>query len=44
MRPVLSLDSDTVGLFALSPDNRTIYFERRSDEADIWILTFNEEP
>jgi len=28
---------------AISPDNKTIYFERRRDEADIWMLTLNEE-
>ena len=33
-----------VGSFSLSRDNRTIYFERYlEEEADIWMLTLNEE-
>jgi len=34
---------DLDGVFSLSPDNRTIYFERYLEEADIWMLTLNEE-
>jgi hypothetical protein len=42
---VLSLEPDTVGdFFDLSRDDRTIYFSRRHSEADIWMLTLNEEP
>jgi hypothetical protein len=29
--------------FTLSKDNRTIYFTRGLREADIWMLTLNEE-
>jgi hypothetical protein len=29
--------------FSLSPDNRTIYFDRLLEEADIWMLTLNEK-
>jgi len=29
--------------FSLSRDNRTIYFDRYLQEADIWMLTLNEE-
>jgi hypothetical protein len=29
--------------FSLSQDNRTIYFDRFLEEADIWMLTLNEE-
>jgi Tol biopolymer transport system component len=37
--------SDSVGsYFALSPDNRTLYFSRSQNEADIWVLTLIEEP
>jgi WD40 repeat protein len=31
------------GMFSLSRDNRTIYFHRHLEEADIWLLTLNEE-
>jgi len=34
---------DLGGWFSLSRDNRTIYFERYLQEADIWMLTLNEE-
>jgi Tol biopolymer transport system component len=30
-------------LYATSPDNQFIYFSRQTDEADIWMLTLNEE-
>jgi Tol biopolymer transport system component len=42
-RSIFSLQPDTVESVAISPDNRTLYFEGRSDEADIWMLTFNED-
>ena len=34
---------DLGGFFSLSRDNRTIYFDRYLQEADIWMLTLNEE-
>jgi len=34
---------DLGGHFSLSRDNRTIYFDRYLQEADIWMLTLNEE-
>jgi dipeptidyl aminopeptidase/acylaminoacyl peptidase len=34
---------DLGGRFSLSWDNRTIYFERFLEEADIWMLTLDEE-
>ncbi len=34
---------DSAGQFSLSPDNRTIYFNSSLVEADIWMLTLNEE-
>jgi serine/threonine protein kinase/sugar lactone lactonase YvrE len=42
---VLSLEPDTIeeGL-DLSSDDRTIYFSRIRSEADIWMLTLDEEP
>jgi hypothetical protein len=44
-REVLSLEPDTIGAyFGLSRDDRTIYFNRRRLEADIWMLTLDEEP
>jgi Tol biopolymer transport system component len=44
MQEVLSVTPDSTGPFlSLSPDNRWIYFSRRKREADIWILTLNEE-
>jgi Tol biopolymer transport system component len=30
-------------VFSLSADDRTIYFSRRRREADVWMLTLNEE-
>jgi Tol biopolymer transport system component len=41
-REVLSIAPDDVVTFSLSPDNRTIYFTRRTSEADIWLLTLKE--
>jgi Tol biopolymer transport system component len=40
---VLSVVPDILGRFCLSRDNRTIYYHRSSEEADIWMLTLNEE-
>ena len=40
---VLSISPDTVEHVSVSPDNRWIYFTRRISEADIWLLTLNEE-
>jgi dipeptidyl aminopeptidase/acylaminoacyl peptidase len=36
---VLSLAPDGVGAFALSRDDRWIYFVRSSSESDLWLLT-----
>ena len=42
---VLSLEPDAVeAVLDLSSDNRTIYFSRFRSEADIWMLTLDEEP
>jgi Tol biopolymer transport system component len=40
---VLSTAPDIVRYASISPDNRWIYFSRIATEADIWILTLNEE-
>jgi serine/threonine protein kinase len=41
---ILGIAPDRVlSMLAISPDERTIYFDRRRDEADIWMLTLNEE-
>jgi Tol biopolymer transport system component len=42
---ILSIAPDRIlpGL-TLSPDNRSIYFARSHTEADIWMLTFDQEP
>jgi Tol biopolymer transport system component len=40
---VLSVSPDHFNLFSVSPDNRSIYFTRNSSEADIWMLSLNEE-
>ncbi len=37
-RQIFSLSTNDFGLLALSRDNRRIYFTRRSNEADIWLL------
>ena len=50
IREVMSSDSlliapDRIGVLpGLSPDNRSIYIERQHQEADIWMLTFDQEP
>jgi hypothetical protein len=40
---VLSIAPDTIGMATVSHDPRTLYFTRVSFEADIWMLTLNEE-
>ena len=40
---VLSLSPDIVYFGKVSHDLRTLYFTRVSTEADIWMLTLNEE-
>jgi Tol biopolymer transport system component len=40
---VLSIPPDTVEGFSVSHDNRWIFFSRGKAEADIWMLTLNEE-
>lgn len=35
---LLSTSPNEIGLIALSRDNRRLYFTRRSNEADIWLL------
>jgi Tol biopolymer transport system component len=42
VQEVFSFSSERVTSIALSPDNRWIFFNRQSTEADIWMLTFNE--
>ncbi len=37
VREVLSLPQELYRAFALSPDNRTIYFSLDSEEADVWL-------
>lgn len=37
VRPMLSIEPDTIGALTLSPDNRAIYFARITTEADIWL-------
>ena len=42
---VSSLEPDAIGEnFGLLRDDRTIYFSRRGTEADIWMLTLDENP
>jgi hypothetical protein len=40
---ILSLSPDIVMHAAVSPDGQTLYFSRLKIEADIWMLTLNEE-
>ena len=40
---ILSVDQGRVGSFCLSKSNDFIYFLRVRDEADIWMLTLDEE-
>jgi Tol biopolymer transport system component/serine/threonine protein kinase len=42
-REVLSVFPDTLNWMALSHDGQWLYFTRQSEEADIWMLTLNEE-
>jgi Tol biopolymer transport system component len=43
-REILSIAPDMIRWTpAIAPDDRTIYFERQRHEADIWMLTLNEE-
>jgi hypothetical protein len=43
VREVLSVPPDRIETVSISQDNRWIYFNRLVDEADIWMLTLNEE-
>jgi Tol biopolymer transport system component len=38
-REVFSLSEGGIEDFAISPDNRTIYFQRIGSEADLWLMT-----
>jgi Tol biopolymer transport system component len=40
---VMSLLPDRVGASQISPDGRSLFFSRQTTEADIWMLTLNEE-
>ncbi len=40
---VLSLAPDFIYYLAIARDDRSIYFNRRTSEADIWLLTLDEE-
>ena len=40
---ILSISPDIVGELSISHDNRWIYFNRSSTEADIWMLTLEDE-
>ena len=40
---LLSLFPDVLGYYSITSDDRWIYFQRSSVEADIWMLTLNEE-
>ena len=43
-REVLSVEPHKVdGFFALTPDGRTLYFTMITSEADIWLLTLDDE-
>jgi Tol biopolymer transport system component len=43
VQEILSLSPDVIGKFSISSDDRWIYLEHSSTEADIWMLTLNEE-
>jgi len=43
IQEVFSFSSEIIRYPTLSPDNRWIFFVRQSNEADIWMLTLNEE-
>jgi Tol biopolymer transport system component len=40
---LLSLLPDEIRAPSVSPDNRWIYFTRVEGEADVWMLTLDEE-
>jgi hypothetical protein len=40
---LLSLSPDFISTPSVSKDDQAIYFSRYTDEADIWMLTLNEE-
>ena len=40
---VLSVAPDIIGYVAIAKDDRSIYFSRREQEADIWMLTLDEK-
>lgn len=44
VQEILSVSPDYAGEHSVSPDNRWIYFSRWTYEADIWMLTLDEEP
>jgi Tol biopolymer transport system component len=43
VQEILSVSRDYVDEHSVSPDNRWIYFSRWTYEADIWMVTLNEE-
>jgi WD40 repeat protein len=43
VREVLSVSPDYAGGVCVSPDNRSIYFPLNIFEADIWMLTLNDD-
>ena len=42
-REVLSVKPHQVGKLVPTPDGRTIYFTMATSEADIWLLTLDDE-
>jgi WD40 repeat protein len=42
-KEVLRVAPDSVSFFCLSRDDKVMYFSRRISEADIWMLTLDEE-
>ena len=38
-RELLSVAPDDFNSVALSPDNRTLYFTRATQQGDIWLMT-----
>jgi hypothetical protein len=38
-RELLSVEPDEVESAVLSPDNRTIYFTRATEQGDVWLAT-----
>jgi hypothetical protein len=43
IREILSLAPDDIRWATVSRDGQTLYFTRSSAEADVWMLTLNEE-